>query len=64
MSAIIVKADSKSSKLLKELAKRLGASVLSIDDSQYEDIALGAEMDKVKTGITVSREEIMKSLLR
>ena len=62
MSAIIIKADSKSNKLLEDLAKKLGGDVFFIDDDQYEDIALGTLMDKEKTGETVSREEIMKKL--
>lgn len=62
MSAIVIKADSKSNKILKELAKKLGGNVLSIDDNQYEYIALGALMDKEKTGETVSREDIMEKL--
>ncbi|MCH7513594.1 MAG: hypothetical protein IH947_06575 [Bacteroidetes bacterium] len=62
MSAIVIKADSKSNKILKELAKKLGGNVLPIDDNQYEYIALGALMDKEKTGETVSREDIMKKL--
>ena len=62
MSAIVIKTDSKSSKILKDLAKKLGGSVFSINDNQYEDIALGTLMDKEKTGETVSREEIMKKL--
>lgn len=62
MSAIVIKADKKSNKILAELAKKLGGNVLAIDDNQYEDIALGALMDKEKTGRTVSRDEIMKKL--
>ena len=62
MSAIIIKADKKSNKILMELAKKLGGDVFSIDDEQYEDIALGALMDKEKTGRTVPRNEIMKKL--
>jgi len=62
MSAIIIKADSKSNKILMQLARKLGGNVFSIDDHQYEDIALGALMEKEKTGETVSRAEIMKKL--
>ena len=62
MSALVIKVDSKSNKIIKELAKKLGGIVLSIDDNQYEDIALGYLMDKEKTGKTVSRDEIMKRL--
>ncbi len=62
MSAIIIKADSNSNKLIKDFARKLGGRVLSIDDGQYEDIALGSQMDKIKTGQTISREDIMKEL--
>jgi hypothetical protein len=62
MSAIIIHADSKSNKILAELAKKLGGNVLAIDDRQYEDIALGALMDKEKTGKVVSRKDVMKKL--
>lgn len=62
MSAIVIQADPKSNKILAELAKKLGGSVLAIDDGQYEDIALGALMDKEKTGKIVSRKDIMKKL--
>jgi hypothetical protein len=33
-----------------------------MNDEQFEDFALGSLMDSVKTGETVSREEIMKKL--
>jgi len=62
MSAIVIKADNQSSRILKELAKKLGANVLNIKDDQYEDLSLGYLMDKVKTGKTVSRTTIMKKL--
>ncbi|OOG75323.1 hypothetical protein [Algoriphagus sp. A40] len=62
MSAIIIKADSQSNKLLKELAKKLGASVISLDEEQYEDFILGSKMDAEKTNEMVSRESIMKKL--
>ena len=64
MSAIIIKVDRDSNKILTRLAKKLGGNVITIDDSQYEDIALGTMMDKTKTGKTVPREEIMKKLKR
>jgi hypothetical protein len=64
MSAFVIKADNQNSKILRELAKKLGANVLSINEEQYEDLALGALMDRVKTGKTVSRESIMKKLDR
>lgn len=62
MSVIVIQTDSKSKKILSELAKKLGGKVLSIDDSQYEDIALGALMDKERTGKIVSGDKVMKKL--
>ena len=62
MSAILVKADKESNDILARLARKLGADVIKIDESQYEDILLGAIMDKEKTGKTVPKEEIMKKL--
>ena len=62
MSAIVIQADPKSNKILAELAKKLGGNVLAIDDGQYEDIALGALMEKEKTGKVVPRKDVMKKL--
>ena len=62
MGAIIVKADKKSNKILSELARRLGGSVINLEDKQYEEIALGTAMDAVKTGELVDRESIMQKL--
>jgi len=62
MGAFIIKADSQSSKILKELAERLGAIVTNVKDDQYEDFILGAIMDSEKTGKTVSREAIFQKL--
>jgi S-adenosylmethionine/arginine decarboxylase-like enzyme len=64
MRAIVIKADNQNTKILIELAKKLGANVLNINEEQYEDLALGSFMDKVKTGKIVSRESIMKKLDR
>jgi hypothetical protein len=41
MGAIIIRADQKSSKLLKELAVQLGAVVTNVKDEHYEDFMLG-----------------------
>jgi hypothetical protein len=62
MSAIVIKADNQNTRILRELAKKLGADVLNINEDQFEDLALGIIMDKVKTGETVSRESIMNKL--
>jgi hypothetical protein len=60
MSAIIIKADNQGNKILSELAKKLGADVLTLNDKQFEDIALGTLMENQKTGKTVTREEIFR----
>jgi hypothetical protein len=62
MGAILIKADDKCNRILKELAKKLGADVLNLNDEQYEDLALGYLMDRSKTGKTISRQVIMKKL--
>jgi hypothetical protein len=62
MGAIIIKADQKCNKILLELAKRLGANVLNMNDAQYEDFLLGSIMEEVKTGKEVSKEEVIKKL--
>jgi hypothetical protein len=62
MSTIVIKADKQSSKILSELAKKLGGNVYDLKDEQFEDLMLGMMMDSVKTGKTVSRSTIMKNL--
>jgi hypothetical protein len=62
MGAIIIRADKKSNKILSELARKLGGTVINLEDEQYEDIALGAAMDDSKTGETVDRDLIMRKL--
>ena len=62
MGAIIIRADKKSNKILSELARKLGGTVINLEDEQYEDIALGAAMDDSKTGETVERDLIMRKL--
>ena len=62
MGAVVIKINAKSNQLISRLAKELGGKVISIDDEQYEDIALGKLMDSEKTNETVSREEIMRKI--
>jgi hypothetical protein len=62
MSTIVINTDSQNSKILKELAERLGAKVMKLKDDQYEDLLLGALMESEKTGENVSREMIFKKL--
>ncbi|MDZ4709227.1 MAG: hypothetical protein SH818_12585 [Saprospiraceae bacterium] len=64
MSTIVITTDNQSSKILKELAERLGAKVLSLKDEQYEDLLLGTKMESEKTRKSVSRETIFKKLKR
>jgi len=58
----MIKTDKQSSKILSELAKKLGANVIDIKDAQFEDFMLGNLMDSVKTGKNVSRNVIFKTL--
>lgn len=62
MGAMIMQADDKSSKLLKELAKRMGARVTIVNEAQYEEFLLGQLMESVKTGKKVSKEAIFRKL--
>lgn len=62
MSAILIKADRKSNKILSELAKKLGGEVIDMNDNQFEDLMLGTIMNSVKTGKTVSKSTIIKKL--
>ena len=62
MGAIIIKGDTESNKILAILAKKLGNKVISINEEEYEDFALGKIMDESKTGKSATREEVMKKL--
>ncbi|MDX2191674.1 MAG: hypothetical protein SFY32_17620 [Bacteroidota bacterium] len=62
MDALLIKSDSITNKLLLSLAKKLGASVQVVNEIQYEDFILGSTMDKVKTGILVSKSDVLKKL--
>jgi hypothetical protein len=62
MSTLLINTDPANSKLLLDLAKKLGAEVLSIKKNQYEDIILGNQMDKIKTNELVSKNEILSQL--
>jgi hypothetical protein len=62
MGAIVIKADRRSQKLLKELAIKLGAEVTDIKETQYQDFRLGQMMDAEKTGTTVSQAKIISKL--
>jgi uncharacterized protein (DUF433 family) len=42
-----------------QFAKKLGGSVIDLNDEQYEDIALGNLMDSVKTNEIVSKDIIL-----
>ncbi len=62
MEAILIKADRESNKILSELAQKLGATVITIEEDQYEDLLLGSAMDAIKTGKTDDPDIIMKQL--
>jgi hypothetical protein len=62
MSTLLIKTDNKNSKILAQLAKHLGGDVISLSDTQFEDLMLGTLMDNVKTGTTVSKNSILKKL--
>lgn len=62
MGAIVIKSDSKSLKLIAQLAKRLGSQVAKLDDEQLEDFTFGQMLKEAKTGEAVSRESIMQKL--
>ena len=62
MSTLLINSDASNTKLLLELAKKLGANVIAIEDEQYEDLLLGKEMDKVKTNELISKNEILKKI--
>jgi 4-hydroxy-3-methylbut-2-enyl diphosphate reductase IspH len=63
MAALIIESKNPENlKLLAEIAKKMGdkAHTISIDD--MEDLVFGKMMDEVKTGKTVSRENVMQKL--
>lgn len=62
MGAVVIKIDKRNNLLISKLVKELGGKVISIDDDQFEDFALGNLMENSKTNKTVSREIIMKKL--
>lgn len=62
MEAIVITGKKQNMKLISELAKKLGESVLKLSKDQVEDFALGSLMEKEKTGKRVSRKTIMKKL--
>lgn len=62
MSAILIKADTKTTKILYKLAKDLGANAINLNDEQFEDFKLGSLMEKMRTNELVTREEVFKKL--
>ena len=62
MKAILIKADSRSNKILYSLAKQLGGKAFNINEEQFEDLRLGFTMDKVKTNQLVKKYEILNKL--
>jgi hypothetical protein len=60
--AILIKTDHKKKRLLTDLARQLGANVVTINDEQYEDFTLGLMMDTFKTGQSVAPGSVLKKL--
>lgn len=53
MGAIVIKSDSKSLKLIMEIAKCMGRQVTKLDNDQLEDFTFGEMLKEAKTGISV-----------
>ena len=64
MGAIVIKTGKKNIRMMLKLAKELGAEALLITDEQFEDIAMGKQMDVAKTRENVSKENILNKLKR
>jgi len=62
MNTILVKLDKSHNKIIAELIKKLGGSVMEVNNVVLEDLLLGSMMEEEKTGKTVSRSAIMKKL--
>ena len=63
METIIIQTHSKSTtKLLIELAKKMGEKAQILDKEIVEDLTFGKMMTQVKTGRTVSKESILAEL--
>ena len=62
METILIQSDAETSKILTELAKKLGSSVLKLNEEQLKDFALGNLMKAVRTGEKVSKETILQKL--
>jgi len=62
MNAIVIQSDTKSLKIISELAKHLGGNVIKLNAEQLEDFTFGKMVKEAKTGKTVTRETIMEKL--
>ena len=65
METIVIQTHSKSTtKLLVELARKLGEKAQVLDQDVAEDLALGELMKHEKTGTLVSKQAIVAQLLQ
>ncbi len=62
MGAVVIKIDEKNNRIISRLINEFNSEVLSINDEQFEDLALAKLMESQKTNETVSRETIMNRL--
>lgn len=63
MSAIAIKSESKNDiQILSQLARKLSGNVINLSEEEFENLALGKLMDRVKTNKIVSRDKVMQKL--
>jgi|GWRWMinimDraft_5_1066013.scaffolds.fasta_scaffold61083_3 hypothetical protein len=65
MATIIIQTESKSTtKLMLDLAKKLGEKASVLRKDIEEDLIFGSMMEKAKTNKLVSKESILDSLMK
>lgn len=65
MATIIIQTESKSTtKLMLDLAKKLGEKASVLRKDIEEDLIFGSMMEKAKTNKLVSKESILNSLMK
>lgn len=65
MATIIIQTESKSTtKLMLDLAKKLGEKASVLSKEIEEDLIFGSMMEKAKTNKLVSKDSILNSLMK
>lgn len=63
MAALIIEStNSKNLKLIAELAKQLGIKVKSVSLEDKEDYIFGEMIQKAKTGVLISKDDLFNTL--